>query len=145
MRWQDQVGRAFSVLSLLAHLVVIVVGINFAVAPWQSEPTTENPDGFAGEYAAWMALCVGLMLALNSTNLGGRLGRWMRGLLIAIGSTLGALFWMASEAATPVTDPQFWRIIGLIWALALLLVAFVLAAGWMVCSAIIDVVREKYD
>ena len=145
MRWSEQVGRAFSALWLLAHLVVIVVGINFAVAAWQAEPTAENPDGFTGDYAAWMALCVGLMLALNSTNFGGRLGRWMRGLLIAIGSTLGALFWMASEAGTPVSDGQFWIVLGLVWVLALLLVAFVLATGWMVCLAIIDVVRKKHD
>ena len=92
-----------------------------------------------------MALCVGLMLALNSTNFGGRLGRWMRGLLIAIGSTLGALFWMASEAGTPVSDGQFWIVLSLVWILAFALVGTMLTVCVSVGILIVDIARKKYD
>ena len=104
-------------LLLWSHVTVMIMAGLAVLAAFQSPPTDERPDGFAGIAAPIIALCVALMLALERTNWCARQGRRMRGLFIAIGGAAGALLWLADEAGTHATDWQFWMGFGWVWLL----------------------------
>ena len=135
-------------LSLVLHFVVGLMALFTVVAALQAPIPENDTTGETLIYGPLMAICVALMLLLNSVDPHGPTWRSVtRNVAAAVCGVISAYFWMASELGRHPTDFDVWGGLGLVWVLVAFyaVVAAAIVATIIVARADLQSKGTKHD